>query len=109
MRQLIRRERVAELAMEGFRWFDIRRWGIAGMVMPQKVMGIAKDPASMPPMPGFTVSPEHDLNSIPDYSGQNASRFVREDRYWYPKLNLLPVPQAERDANSKLTQNPGWE
>lgn len=109
LRELIRRERVAELAMEGFRWFDIRRWEIADIVMPQKVMGIAKDPNAMPPVPDFKVTPVHDLNSIPVYTGQEALRFTREDRYWYPRLVLLPVPQMERDTNPELSQNPGWE
>jgi hypothetical protein len=109
LRQLVRRERVAELAMEGFRWFDIRRYGIASIVMPQQVMGIAKDPNNMPPVPVFTLTPEHDLNNIPVYTGQESLRFTREQRYWYPKLALLPVPQAERDINPKLSQNPDWE
>jgi starch-binding outer membrane protein, SusD/RagB family len=109
LRELIRRERVAELAMEGFRWFDIRRWEIADIVMPQKVMGIAKDPNAMPPVPDFKVTPVHDLNSIPVYTGQESLRFTREDRYWYPRLVLLPVPQMERDTNPGLSQNTGWE
>jgi hypothetical protein len=109
LRQLVRRERVAELAMEGFRWFDIRRYAIASIVMPQQVIGIAKDPNNMPPKPLFTLTPEHDLNNIPVYTGQESLRFIREQRYWYPKLNLLPVPQAERDVNPKLSQNPDWE
>lgn len=109
LRQLIRRERVAELAMEGFRWFDLRRYDIADIAMPQQVMGIAKDPGNMPATPTFTLTPEHDLNSLPNYAGQESLRFTREMRYWYPKLDLLPVPQAERDVNPKLTQNTGWE
>lgn len=109
LRQLIRRERVAELAMEGFRWFDLRRYDIASFAMPQQVMGIAKDAANMPPRPNFTLTPEHDLNNIPVYTGQESLRFTREQRYWYPKLNLLPVPQAERDINPRLSQNPDWE
>lgn len=109
LRQLIRRERVAELAMEGFRWFDIRRWDIAELVMPLPVVGIAKDLAQMPPTPNFTATPVHDLNNIPDYTGQLDLRFTRENRYWYPRLELLPVPQSERDINPLLSQNPGWE
>ncbi len=77
--------------------------------MPQQVMGIAKDLNNMPPVPVFTVTPEHDLNNIPIYTGQESLRFTREQRYWYPKLELLPVPQAERDINPKLSQNPNWE
>jgi starch-binding outer membrane protein, SusD/RagB family len=108
LRKLIRRERVVELAREGFRWFDIRRWGIADLVMPQQVMGIAKDPKVMPPTPNFKLTPAHDLNSIPNYDGQENLRMLREKRFWFPKLMLLPVPQAERDINPLLTQNPGW-
>jgi len=108
MRQLIRRERTVELAMEGFRWFDIRRWDIASIVMPQKVMGIAKDPAVVPAKPNFKLTAIHDLNNIPTYAESESARMVREIRYWYPKLNLLPVPQSERDINPGLTQNPEW-
>ena len=108
LRKVVRRERVAELAREGFRWFDIRRWGIADIVMPQQVMGIAKDLKQMPPTPNFKLTPVHDLNSIPNYDGQESLRLVREKRFWFPKLLLLPVPQAERDVNAQLSQNPGW-
>ncbi|MGX5819792.1 RagB/SusD family nutrient uptake outer membrane protein [Chitinophaga lutea] len=109
LRELIRRERTVELAVEGFRWFDIRRWNIAQLVMPGKTIGIALDPANMPPVPNFRKSPEHDLNSIPDYSAQENLRRTRETRYWDAKLNLLPVPQGERDLNQNLTPNPGWD
>ncbi|WP_266202732.1 RagB/SusD family nutrient uptake outer membrane protein [Pontibacter kalidii] len=108
LRELIRRERTVELAVEGFRWFDIRRWDIADLVMPGKVVGISKSGTDLPPVPNFKTTPEHDLNSIPDYSGQLDQRYTRETRFWDPKLMLLPVPQAERDINSKLTQNNGW-
>ena len=108
LRKLIRRERTVELAVEGFRWFDIRRWGIADLVMPGKVLGIAKDPNNMPPVPNYKLTAVHDLNSIPDYSGQVDLRYTRETRFWYPKLLLLPVPQSERDINPKLSQNPDW-
>ncbi len=108
MRQLVRRERSVELAMEGFRWFDIRHWNIASTVMPQRVMGIAKDPAVVPVKANFTKSAVHDLNNIPTYDESENVRMTRELRYWYPKLNLLPVPQTERDINPKLTQNPEW-
>lgn len=108
LRELIRRERTVELAVEGFRWFDIRRWEIAHLVMPGKVVGISKSGTDLLPVPNFKTTPEHDLNSIPDYSGQLDQRYTRETRFWDPKLMLLPVPQAERDINSKLTQNNGW-
>ncbi|MBC9929465.1 RagB/SusD family nutrient uptake outer membrane protein [Chitinophaga qingshengii] len=108
MRKLIRRERTVELAIEGFRWFDIRRWNVASLVMPGKVVGIALNPAAMPPVPNFKTTAETDLNSIPDYSGQLDLRKTRETRFWTDKLMLMPVPQSERDINRGLTQNTGW-
>lgn len=108
LQKLIRRERTAELAVEGFRWFDIRRWGIAELVMPGKVLGIAKSPTNMPPIPSFKKSEIHDLNSIPDYTGQEDLRYSRETRFWTPKLMLLPIPQEEIDINPGLEQNSGW-
>lgn len=108
LRKLIRRERTAELAVEGFRWFDIRRWGIADLVMPGQVIGISKTETNLPPTPNYKKTAVHDLNSIPDYTGQIPQRYVRETRFWFPKLSLLPVPQGERDINPGLTQNPDW-
>jgi len=91
-----------------FKLLKFRRWGIADIVMPQQVMGVAKDPANVPPIPTFKTSAVHDLNNIPVYTGSENLRYVRENRYWYPKLTLLPVPQSERDINPSLTQNEGW-
>lgn len=97
-----------ELAIEGFRWFDIRRWEIAELVMPGKVVGISKSGTNLPPVPNFKTSAIHDLNSIPNYDSQLDQRMTRETRFWHPRLNLLPVPQAERDVSPGLTQNAGW-
>jgi hypothetical protein len=108
LRELVRRERTVELAVEGFRWFDIRRWGIAELVMPGKVIGISKTATNLPPVPNYKTSAIHDLNSIPDYTGQIDLRYTRETRFWFPKLNLLPIPQGERDVNPGLGQNKDW-
>lgn len=109
LKKLLRRERTSELAVEGFRWFDIRRWDIGGIAMPGVVVGISKEPTNLPGVPNFKKSALHDLNSIPDYTDQLETRYTRETRHWSDKLNLLPVPQAEIDINTNLTQNPGWE
>src|SRR5690606_23573534 len=39
LREIVRRERKVELADEGFRLFDIRRWKIAEHVMPGTLVG----------------------------------------------------------------------
>jgi hypothetical protein len=108
MRQLIRRERTVELAGEGFRWFDIRRWKIAELVMPGKVYGASKSASVVAQTPNFKTSAITDLNSIPDYSASASQRFSRDMRYFVAKNYLFPIPQAERDLDKNLTQNAGW-
>jgi hypothetical protein len=39
LRELVRRERRVELAFEGVRYYDIRRWGIFEQVMNGQVLG----------------------------------------------------------------------
>lgn len=108
MRKVVRRERTSELALEGFRWFDIRRWDIAKIVMPGHVYGASLDPDNPAPIPSFSSSAVNNTNNIPEYSGTEDLRFTRDDRAYTPKLDLLPIPQRERDINENLTQNPGW-
>ncbi|ANH84106.1 carbohydrate-binding protein SusD [Niabella ginsenosidivorans] len=87
LQNIIRHERMVELAFEGQRFFDIRRWKIAGEVMPGKVYGITyKDDQGQLQtieVPGWT-------------------------QVWDNKNYLWPVPQKERELNTNLTQNPGW-
>jgi hypothetical protein len=82
MRELYRRERRVELAFEGFRLFDIRRWHIGEQVMNGPVSG-ATNPAN-----GQTV--------------------IVESRTFSEKHYLWPIPQRELDGNSLMTQNPGY-
>lgn len=81
IRQLYRRERRVELAMEGWRWFDIRRWGIADKVMKGKVYG--------------AVDPE---------TGEPIQVGVRD---FGPEDKLLPIPLNEVES-SNIKQNPGY-
>jgi hypothetical protein len=83
MRQLIRRERQAELAFEGQRYFDIRRWGIADQLMNGTVYG-ATNPAT----------------------GQTT--VVEERKYDPNRDNLWPIPLNELNANPNMDQNPGY-
>lgn len=80
LRELVRRERQAELAFEGIRYYDIRRWGILGDVMNGDVYG-AIDPATNEPVKVETRSCN-----------------VNRDYRW-------PIPQAEILANPNMTQN----
>jgi starch-binding outer membrane protein, SusD/RagB family len=83
---LVRNERVVELAWEGLRLADIRRWRIAHLVMPGRVQGI-------------------------DYleGGLKVTAISDDLRVFNPARDyLFPIPSTERDLNPGLTQNPGY-
>ncbi|MFI3303621.1 MAG: RagB/SusD family nutrient uptake outer membrane protein [Rikenellaceae bacterium] len=74
----LRYERRMELAMEGHRWFDLNRWGITKEVMD-------------------------------DYKeGENELVQSHMSTFDESKHTLLPIPSAEIELNSLLTQNPGY-
>jgi starch-binding outer membrane protein, SusD/RagB family len=111
LRQLVRRERAVEFALEGVRLFDIRRWGIVLDVMNGPIVGAAKNPADVPALPSFGAAGSvTDLNDIPSYSASASKRIStrNEIRLNVAKHLLWPLPLGELDKNKKLTQNPGW-
>jgi hypothetical protein len=83
LRELVRRERRVELAFEGVRYFDIRRWGIFEEVMNGQVYG-AYDPNT-----GDFVKVEV----------RKASK--DRDFFW-------PIPLEEMLANKNMVQNPNY-
>ena len=106
LRQLIRRERVAEFAGEGLRLFDLRRWGIYEKANSFAVVGASLDPA----MPAAT--PMFDNDDVPNYTSSVAQRIrfrnqTRNNKN--VKYRLWPIPQSEIDMNPNLKQNPGWQ
>ncbi|NIG56015.1 RagB/SusD family nutrient uptake outer membrane protein [Chitinophaga sp. Cy-1792] len=110
MKQLVRREKVVELANEGIHLFDMRRWKTGKTAMNTFVYGAAAKsnvPAAVPSFGG--AGSETDLNDIPDYTNSATVRFKREQRYFIdPRDYLWPIPQGERDMNKLLGPNPGW-
>ena len=111
LRQLIRRERAVEFAVEGIRLFDIRRWGIVLDVLNGPIVGAAKNPKFVPENPAFgAVGSVQDLNDIPNYSLSATKRISsrNENRLNTAKHVLWPIPQGELDKNKNLKQNAGW-
>lgn len=104
MRSAVRIERKNELALEGFRLFDIRRWKIAEKVMPGPLLGRI-------PKEFLASAPVIDENGTADYS--KISNFAKmrliETRIFNPKRDYLwPIPSIEILTNTKLVQNPGY-
>lgn len=86
LRDEIRNERRVELAMEGLRIFDIRRWEIAEDVLNGFVNGAKFGP----------------LNIDNGYIRVESRTFDPSKHY------LWPIPRDERLINPNLSQNPGW-
>lgn len=106
LRRELRYERKIELAVEGFRLFDIRRWGVADEVMDGSLIGRptgAYSTISSPP------SINRDMGHHPDYGAtQNLYRNVQLRSFNSNRDFLWPIPQAEMDVNDSITQNPGY-
>ena len=94
----IRRERLVELACEGYRWDDIMRWAAAGELI------VGKRPLG-------TKSAQYGNRIFPDTDGfYDPLKNALPDGYGF-KLNrdyLDPIPPTEIVRNPNLTQNPGW-
>lgn len=84
-RLALRKERMAELAFEDHRFWDIRRWKIGAETTKIKRVTVTK-------------------------TGEEYSfRYnVTDDRLWEDKMYFYPIPQSEIYKNTKLVQNPGW-
>lgn len=87
MRKIVRKERSVELAFEGLRFFDIRRWKIAETVVPGPIHGIT-----------YVLNGQLDTVLVSAFNKQ-----------FNPKRDYLwPIPSDERLLAPQLTQNPGW-
>jgi len=108
LRNLVRKERRHELGIEGFRYFDIRRWGIAEDVMPGPYRGRVNRYGgggwlNEPPMIDPIGTPSYGHISNAD------EMVVVETRDFNPSRDYLwPIPRIELETNTALTQNPGY-
>lgn len=88
-RDAVRAERRVELAMEGQRFFDLRRWGLVATVIPAFINGVG--------------------------GGSEKSRrlYLANAATVTNTMNLYPIPSLQIDLSKStsgagLTQNPGW-
>jgi hypothetical protein len=88
LRQIIQQERTIELAFEGKRFWDIRRWK---MIDELNVQPLGWNIA------GETV--EDFYNVIP--VAQTPVKFTVKDYFW-------PIKESDLNVNKNLIQNYGW-
>src|SRR6266496_420984 len=105
MQSEIRRERTVELAFEGFRRDDLRRWKTAETEMPQALRGVK--------FVGTEFEQRDSTLVIGTDIKVDAGGFVIAEpasgRQFLPKHYLNPIPlQQIQLSKGTLTQNPGW-
>lgn len=86
-REIIRRERLIELAFEGVRFWDLRRWKLAENELNQPIRGL-------------------------NIYGETANDFYRQVTLYQTNFGqkdyLWPLRQGNLLRNDHLIQNPGW-
>ena len=82
----LQNERRIEMAFEGQRFWDIRRWKI-----------------------GSTTKNIYGMDITKNADGTfNYTKKLVESRVYEDKMNLYPIPLSELYKNNKLKQNTGW-
>ncbi len=88
MRDIIQRERMIELAFESHRFWDLRRWKLAGKYLNQ-------------PVRAWNVRGK-------DEEAYYQIVTLHQQRFVAPRDYFWPIEQAELLRNTNLVQNPGW-
>jgi hypothetical protein len=90
LQKRIQNERRVELAFEGHRYFDVRRWKIASQTESMDIMGVT-------------------IRKMANGSKTYAPRLLIDRPAWDDKWLLLPIPRAEVNRSlDALVQNPGY-
>jgi hypothetical protein len=114
MREEIRRERTVELAAEGFRRDDLRRWKTAETELAKAVRGIkiVGTEWNEPIIVGLENKNPYltpDWQSRVDAEGFIVCETAAFRSGFNPSKNyLMPIPAKQIQLNSNLQQNPGW-
>ena len=115
LRKILRRERKVELCFEGFRYDDLRRWGLLTKALNKRINYGRPE--------NFSMLSATDIPEIDD-DGLVTFRYARDRyglnnevsklRYWEEfgviteAYNLYPIPLSEIQLNPNLTQNDGY-
>lgn len=102
----LKKERRLELAMDGVRFQDLKRWGDAPTVLANKAK-------SLPTML-MTPDASNDPNDMTYHTWKYSYEITwtaneRSDAGWTTgRDDYLPFPQEEIDVNKNIQQNPGY-
>ncbi|GHU98203.1 hypothetical protein FACS1894159_00340 [Bacteroidia bacterium] len=88
MRNIIRQERLIELAFEGSRYWDLLRWKLAQTMLDT-------------PITGWDVSQ-------PENNAYYKIRTIAHRQFVAPRDYFMPIPNKDIRKNPSLVQNPGW-
>ncbi len=81
-----RNERMVELAFEGHRFWDVRRWKIGNVLSSVKVLKLTKNAET----------------------NQLTYEYKTINRRWEDKMYFFPIPAVEIRKNQNLAPNNGW-
>ena len=117
----IRRERAIELFMEGFRFDDLKRWGIAEQELNQSRLGMVVGgdgyETEFKSADGIVNTSMYKTGTFPwgeekVQTGDGELSCVvissKSNHSFAKKHYLWPIPQKQRDLNPNLVQNPGY-
>lgn len=107
LREEIRRERTVELALEGFRYDDLRRWKTAETELPKDIKGIKIKGTAWENKEPYNG--ENYQSKVDEYG----FLIVEKGRVFNPERHYLqPLPTKEiafyHENGFVLEQNPGW-
>lgn len=115
LRKIVRRERKVELCFEGFRYEDLKRWGLLVKALNKRTNNGRPENYTKLSSSDIPVIDEDGLVIFPyaaeKYGPNNEQRKLRYFEVFgviSEKYNLYPIPLSEIQLNPKLVQNPGY-